>query len=298
MVFVSLISYNDIVTKNTHGDIMREIILADNAGFCFGVSRAVKEAFTLGEKGKKVFTFGELIHNRDVVEKLKDSNVEVLENDPGEALKKDDTVIIRSHGLSEENVKKLKASSDNVVDLTCPYVSNIHRIVREHADLGYTVVILGDKNHPEVMGINGWCYNKAIIVRNGSEDFRVPLKVCAVAQTTEKLENWVSLITKLSAEAKEIRAFNTICAATGLRQNSTEELSKKVEAMVVIGGKHSSNTTKLYEISRNNCINTYFVENAEELKQYTEELKKYSRIGVTAGASTPDWIIKEAMELL
>lgn len=275
---------------------MREIILADNAGFCFGVKRAVDTAFSMGNKNKPVYTFGELIHNKDVVNKLKESNIHVLEENQRDL--KESPVLIRSHGLSEKMVKTLEDNHEEVIDLTCPYVKNIHRIVREHSNKGYTIVILGDEKHPEVMGINGWCDNKAIITTGLNPDFKIPMKVCIVSQTTEKIENWIALMTYVSSKAKEIQAFNTICAATELRQNSTRELAKNVEAMVVIGGKHSSNTTKLYEISRKYCKNTYFVENATELEKYKKELQQWNRIGVTAGASTPDWIIKEAIELL
>ncbi|MFB0917608.1 MAG: 4-hydroxy-3-methylbut-2-enyl diphosphate reductase [Clostridiaceae bacterium] len=277
---------------------MSKIILAEHAGFCFGVSRAVGKAFELGGNNKKIYTFGELIHNKDVVNKLEESEITAIEESDFKNLKRDDTVLIRSHGVGKEALDQINEISGNVVNLTCPYVLNIQKRVSEYHKKGYTIVILGDKDHPEVVGINGWCENKALISKEGNVDFKVSGKVCVVAQTTEKQSNWIKLISNLAGLTKELCAFNTICTATELRQSSTEKLSKEVDAMVVIGGKHSSNTTKLYEICKKNCKNSYFVENAKELEKYREELSGFEKIGVTAGASTPDWIIKEAMELL
>lgn len=277
---------------------MREIILADHAGFCFGVQRAVTKAFELSGSDHKVFTFGELIHNSDVVKNLEKKNIKAISEKNFSEVAKEDTVLIRSHGVTRAKLEEINEVTDKVINLTCPYVTNIQRKVSEFHGKGFRIVILGDADHPEVIGINGWCENTALISKGGDVDFTVPAKICVVSQTTEKQSNWEKLIARLSKTAKEMYAFNTICAATEERQKSTEELSKSVEAMVVIGGKHSSNTTKLYEICRANCGHTFFVENAEELKEYIEELKSYDKIGITAGASTPDWIIKEAMELL
>ncbi len=277
---------------------MREVILAEHAGFCFGVKRAVTKAFELSGSDKKVFTFGELIHNSDVVKNLESKNINAIsEEDFGEVTKQD-TVLIRSHGVTPDRLEDIRGISGEVIDLTCPYVTNIQRKVSEFHGKGYRIVILGDKDHPEVVGINGWCDNTALISKSGEINFKVPGRICAVSQTTEKQANWEKLIVGLSKEAKELFAFNTICAATQERQSSTERLAKEMEAMVVIGGKNSSNTNKLYEICKAWCENTWFVENAKELKEHIEELREFKRIGVTAGASTPDWIIKEAMELL
>lgn len=276
---------------------MKEVILADNAGFCFGVKRAVTKAFELSDKDKKIYTLGELIHNSDVVNKLTEGNVHTIEEDFSK-IQKEDTVLIRSHGVTKETLENLKSKSDNVVDLTCPYVTNIQQKVREYHDKGYAIIILGDKTHPEVIGINGWCDNSALISSKGVVDFDIPFKVCVVSQTTEKQSNWVKLITEVASKAKETVAFNTICKATELRQSSTDELSKKVDAIIVIGGKHSSNTTKLYEICKANNENTFFVENAQELKEYIPQINNFNKIGVTAGASTPDWVIEEAIKLL
>lgn len=277
---------------------MREIILADHAGFCFGVQRAVTKAFELSGSGNKVFTFGELIHNSDVVKNLEKKNINAISEKNFGEVTQADTVLIRSHGVTRAKLDEINELTDKVINLTCPYVTNIQSKASEFYAKGFKIIILGDDQHPEVIGINGWCDNTALISKGGDVDFTVPARICVVSQTTEKQANWEKLIARLSQTAKEMYAFNTICAATGERQKSTDELSRRVEAMVVIGGKHSSNTTKLYEISRANCEHTYFVENAQELKDYVEELKKFEKIGITAGASTPDWIIEEAMELL
>lgn len=275
---------------------MRKVILADHAGFCFGVSRAVAKAFELAENKGQIKTFGELIHNRDVANRLKAEGVHVITE--SEEIKSEDTVLVRSHGIGEDTLRDIKNRSDQVVDLTCPYVANIHHKVAQYHKLGYGIVILGDASHPEVIGINGWCQGQAQISPAGRVDFKVPSKVCAVAQTTEKQANWENLLKNLAGQTKELVAFNTICSATEERQAATAKLAQEVDAMVVIGGKHSSNTTKLFEISRFHCANTFFVENAAELRPYIDQLEQFETIGITAGASTPDWIIKEAMELL
>ncbi|PKK39250.1 4-hydroxy-3-methylbut-2-enyl diphosphate reductase [Clostridiaceae bacterium JG1575] len=277
---------------------MREIILADHAGFCFGVSRAVAKAFDVSGSEKRVLTFGELIHNRDVVRSLENQNIHAISDEDFGEVTKQDTILIRSHGVSKEKLGELKELSDHVINLTCPYVTNIQKKVHDYHELGYRIIILGDAGHPEVIGINGWCENTAIISKAGIVDFPVPAKICVVSQTTEKQANWERLIARLAASAKEMVAFNTICSATEERQKATKELAARVDAMVVIGGKHSSNTTKLFEICSALCASTYFVENAAELKCFVEELKSFEKIGITAGASTPDWIIKEAMQLL
>ena len=193
---------------------------------------------------------------------------------------------------------ELKAKQVEIIDLTCPYVINIQKKVKEYHDKGYKIIILGDATHPEVIGINGYCSNTAYITKTGDLDFPMKGRFCVVAQTTEKLENWVRLITNISKTSKEFMAFNTICKATEDRQKSAEEISKEVDAMIVIGGKTSSNTTKLYEICHKNCELTFHIENVDDLGPIKEKIKNAVKVGITAGASTPEWIIKEAMENL
>jgi (E)-4-hydroxy-3-methyl-but-2-enyl pyrophosphate reductase len=275
---------------------MREIILADSAGFCFGVKRAVDTAINMRKKyNSKIYTLGPLIHNNDVVNFLKENLIYPIELNNIDSLEDNDTLIIRSHGVSEETINILNKTNLNVIDATCPYVSNIHKKVKKYYDLGYHIIIVGDKTHPEVIGINGWCKNNAIILKSGSESDTVSNKVCVVAQTTETQATWESVLTKVIKTSKEIVAFNTICSATEVRQKSAEELSKKVDAMIVIGGFNSSNTTKLYEICKKNCKNTIYVENLLGIPDEFINNKDVKIIGVTAGASTPNWIIDEAI---
>ncbi|WP_050607507.1 bifunctional 4-hydroxy-3-methylbut-2-enyl diphosphate reductase/30S ribosomal protein S1 [Clostridium niameyense] len=270
------------------------IILADKAGFCFGVKRAVEETLKSNNKYKKViYTLGPLIHNSDVVNNLKEKNILPIEIEDIHKLEKGETIIIRSHGVPLDVINYLKERELNIVDTTCPHVSTIQHKAEKYYNLGYQIVIVGDKKHPEVIGINGWCNNSAIISKDGSNIDSLERKVCVLCQTTEKEENWRRVLQVVIEKSKEIVAFNTICNATVVRQQAAKDISKKVDKMVVIGGKNSSNTTKLYEICKANCKDTIHVENAKEIPEYI--YKDDVTIGVTAGASTPDWIIKEAI---
>jgi 4-hydroxy-3-methylbut-2-enyl diphosphate reductase len=277
---------------------MREIIRAKNSGFCFGVDRAVNEAFGFVKTTGKTYTLGPLIHNKDVTQKLTGKGINEISVEDINQLCENDTVIIRTHGVSMAVYDELKARNVEIIDLTCPYVINIQKKVREFHEKGYRIIILGDDSHPEVIGINGYCDNSAYITKTGDLDFQLRGKICVVAQTTEKQENWLNLIGNIARTAKEFVAFNTICKATEDRQKSAEEISREVDAMIVIGGKSSSNTTKLYEICKKNCDLTFLIENAGDLGPVKERIKNAVKVGITAGASTPEWIIKEAMENL
>lgn len=272
------------------------IILADRAGFCFGVKRAVDEALDVKKKyNKPVYTFGPLIHNNDVVKLLIKNSIFPVEFDEIDHLNEGDVIIIRSHGVSLSILEILRQKKLNIIDATCPYVSNIQRKVQKYYGEGYSIIIVGDKSHPEVIGINGWCQDNAIISKDGSDIDSLPTKVCVVSQTTEKQDNWNKVLSKVTNLSKEIVAFNTICNATKERQESAEKLSKIVDVMLVLGGRNSSNTTKLYEVCKKNCKNTLHLENSNEIPYNIIKLKNIYKIGVTAGASTPDWIIKEAI---
>ncbi len=273
---------------------MKNIVLADKAGFCFGVKRAVEKALSAkGKYNNRIYTLGPLIHNKDVVEYLKSNEIYSIELDSLDMLKEGDVVIVRSHGTSSKVIQILQDKKLNIVDATCPHVSKIHGIVKKYCDLGYTIVIVGDSKHPEVVGINGWCEDSALVTKDGSNLKYIKNKVCVVSQTTEKQENWQKVINTIASQCREFVAINTICNATQIRQEAAYELSKKIDTMIVIGGYHSSNTTKLYEICKENCPNTIHIENAGEIPD--EIIKNSKNIGVTAGASTPDWIIKEAI---
>ncbi|SFC17114.1 bifunctional 4-hydroxy-3-methylbut-2-enyl diphosphate reductase/30S ribosomal protein S1 [Clostridium uliginosum] len=277
---------------------MREIVLAKNSGFCFGVKRAVDEAIKIQkQEGKKIYTLGPLIHNNDVVDFLKENKIYPIELEDINNLNKNDIIVIRSHGVPEGVLKSLEKIGLKVINATCPFVTIIQKKVKKYSKLGYDIVILGDANHPEVIGINGWCDNKAIISKDGNFACDLPSKVCVVSQTTEKVHNWENMLKNLSTKVKEILAFNTICAATEVRQRSTYKISREVDSMIVIGGKNSSNTTKLYQIAKSNCENTIHIENINELP--SEFIKSnIKKIGITAGASTPDWIIKEVIGIM
>lgn len=277
----------------------REVILAESAGFCFGVQRAVDQTTQIQKQhNKKIYTLGPLIHNNDVVKFLENNEVFSISLEEIEKLSNGDIVIIRSHGVSKEVMDLLESKGLIIIDATCPFVTNIQKKVNKYSKEGYQIVILGDKNHPEVIGINGWCGNNAIITKDGEFSDKVPSKVCVVSQTTEKEENWVNTIKNLSVKTKELLAFNTICAATEVRQKGVLELSKTVDLMIVVGGKNSSNTTKLYQIAKTNCERTIHIENSSELPNEIINDKTIKKIGITAGASTPDWIINEVVKLM
>ncbi|EYE88390.1 hypothetical protein Q428_08300 [Fervidicella metallireducens AeB] len=272
-----------------------KIIVSKNAGFCFGVQKAIEKANTAAKDHGKVFTLGPIIHNEQVVKDLKSKSIDVI-NDIDE-IKNGDKIIIRSHGISKEIYDATIQKGAQIIDATCPYVKYIHNIVNDKHKQGYRIFIIGDASHPEVQGINGWCENKGIII-NGEED--IPSveekygKICVVAQTTFNQSKWNSIICGLLNLAKEILIFNTICSATELRQKEAFELSKQVEAMIVVGGKNSSNTRKLFEICSKNCKNTIFIENSQELN--LDCLIGVDKVGITAGASTPDYVIKEVIK--
>lgn len=273
-----------------------KVLLAKKAGFCFGVEKAVELAMSTALKyDKNIYTLGSIIHNNDVVERLKLKNIYPIEMKDIDNLGKDAVIIIRSHGVGKEVYEILGKKGINIIDATCPFVTKIHMKVNKYSSLGYSIIIVGDKDHPEVIGINGWCENKAIITKDGDDLEDIPNKICLVAQTTEKKINWDKVLTNVSSCDREIISFNTICTATSERQIAADKLSKEADVMIVIGGKDSSNTKKLYKICKENCIRTYFVENSGEIPDEILKDKKINIIGVTAGASTPEWIIKEAI---
>ena len=247
------------------------------------------------EYGKKIYTLGPLIHNNDVVNYLEDNDIFAIELSDANSLNKGDVVLIRSHGVKESVIKDLTDKGLIVKNATCPYVTNIQLKVKKCYEQGYKIIIVGDENHPEVIGINGWCNDSAIITNGKTELENIPAKVCVVSQTTEKKETWNKVLNEIVKESKEIVAFNTICSATDVRQKSVQELSKEADLVFVIGGKNSSNTTKLYEICKKECPKSYHIENVKELDESLLEDESVKTIGITAGASTPDWIINEVI---
>lgn len=268
------------------------IEVAKTAGFCYGVKRAVDGVYDAIENGRKIATIGALIHNRQVIEDLASKGVYAY--DSVQDIPEDYTIVIRAHGVGKKVYELI--GDREYIDLTCPFVSKIHKIVEEHYKQGYKIVIIGDKNHPEVKGINGWCENSADIIYDPNEHFdekwgEKPL--CIVAQTTINREIFGEIVQNIKKACKSTLIFDTICSATKDRQKETDRLSKISDMMIVIGGRESSNTRKLYEIAKHNCPETYHIETFEDLPQ-----KTYKKIGITAGASTPGSIIEEVVKAM
>ena len=277
-----------------------KVLLAENAGFCFGVKLAVDEAIkTQNKYNKKIYTLGPLIHNSDVVNYLEENNIYAIDITDVDTLNEGDVILIRSHGVSKKVFDYLTDKGLIVINATCPFVTNIQKKVNKFSNEGYKIVILGDENHPEVIGINGWCNDSAIITKDGSFNEKLSGKVCVVSQTTEKEENWDKTINNLSINTyDDLKSFNTICAATEERQKSVYELSKKVDIMIIIGGKNSSNTKKLYEVAIENCKKALCIETYKELENSQNDIKNANTIGIMAGASTPQKSIEEVVEYL
>ena len=274
---------------------MREVTTAKSAGFCFGVKRAVDMVYDEAKKGERVYTLGPIIHNQQVVEDLEKKGVKVINsvNDINNGY--DATVIIRSHGVPEKVIKALREKNVNIVDATCPFVLKIHKIVKEASQSGKTIVIIGSDNHPEVEGIKGWCVNEPVVLESveEAENYTVDgaKKLCVVSQTTFNYKKFKDIVDILSKKSYDIDVMNTICNATEERQTEAGTIARQSDAMLVIGGKHSSNTQKLYEICRKECENTYFIQTLDDLD--LKQRQSFRSVGITAGASTPNNIIKE-----
>lgn len=276
-----------------------KVILADYSGFCFGVEKAINTTFDELKKNQdknKIYSLGPLIHNDQVVKRLEDEGIVVI-NDIHDV--PNGSIIIRSHGVPEEIYRIANEKGLNIIDATCPFVRRIQNIVKKYHDDGYSIVIIGNPKHPEVIGINGWCNNKATIIHHEEDINKIAKtdKICAVVQTTMSVDFYEEIASKLEGFANEVVKYNTICLATKERQLAAQKLAEEVEAIIVIGGYHSSNTQKLVSICKEKKpYSTYHVETLEDLP--IEILKKYSVIGVTAGASTPKWIINEIIHKL
>ncbi|MBR3771503.1 MAG: 4-hydroxy-3-methylbut-2-enyl diphosphate reductase [Clostridium sp.] len=275
-----------------------EIRTAESAGFCFGVERAVNLVYEEVENDKKVYTYGPIIHNEEVVRDLDEKGVSVINNIDEIHNAEAGTIVIRSHGVGKDIQKKMEQSGCQIIDATCPYVKKIHRIVSKESNDGRVIVIIGNPKHPEVQGIKGWCENDVFIIENkeDAENLCIPedSRVCIVSQTTFNYKKFEELVEIISKKRYDILALNTICNATEERQKESRELAKISDAMVVIGGEHSSNTQKLYEICKNECKNTYYIQTVEDLN--LAEFKSFQKVGITAGASTPNKIIKEVQK--
>jgi (E)-4-hydroxy-3-methyl-but-2-enyl pyrophosphate reductase len=274
-----------------------EIILAKSAGFCFGVQRAVDMAYEQAGH-REVYTFGPIIHNEEVIEDLKSKGVNIIEDLDELEGKSDCTVVIRSHGVEKKVYDDLNSRGIHVVDATCPFVKKIHNIVKNDSEAGRVIIIVGDPNHQEVKGIVGWCSGEVHVV--DSEEGIISLidvlsdesrEISVVSQTTFNLNKFNNIVDIIRNKLYNVNVYETICNATAVRQKEAKEIASRVDAMIVIGGRNSSNTQKLYDISKKECENTYYIQTLVDLDLTTFE--SVSRVGITAGASTPNYIIKE-----
>ena len=273
-----------------------EVIVAKTAGFCFGVERAVDKVYEqIGKTERPIYTYGPIIHNEEVVRDLEEKGVRVIESEEELKALSDGVVVIRSHGVSRNIYRILEERRLEVVDATCPFVKKIHRIVREQCEAGRQVIIIGNEKHPEVEGIKGWGDSDTVVIEtvDQAENF-CPVsekKLAVVSQTTFNYNKFKELVEKISKKGYDILVLNTICNATQERQVEAKEIASKVDAMIVIGGKNSSNTQKLYEICLNECKNTYYIQTLSDFDP--ESVNSVRSVGITAGASTPKKIIEE-----
>lgn len=278
-----------------------EIIIGKTAGFCYGVKNAVNKTKKKVQKQKVTYCLGELVHNKQVTKKLEQQGLIIINNIENAK----ENVIIRSHGVPEEIYARAKELKLKVVDLTCPNVLKIHNIVKEYSTKGYYVFIIGQKEHAETIGTVSYCKNNSTILEH-EEDVITAIsnfkksnleKILVVSQTTFSIEKFNKIVKNIKNSINtEIEIKNTICNATNVRQKETQELAKQVDLMIIIGGKHSSNTNKLYEIAKKECNNCILIETAEELNEKC--VKNVSKIGIMAGASTPNESIENTVEKL
>src|SRR5512146_134327 len=270
-----------------------EIILAEQAGFCFGVKRATQMAFEAADKGGKTYTLGPIIHSPQVVQRLEEMGVRVRQDLSG---MESGTIIIRSHGVASEELEEAVRRELEIVDATCPFVKKAQEHVKSLSQAGYDVVVVGDNDHPEVQGIVSYAKEKVFVIGSGEEAAKLPKmgKIGIVAQTTQSFENLKNVVLECLMKAGEIRVFNTICDATAVRQEEAKVLAQRVDCMIVIGGYNSANTKRLAEVCSELQPKTYHIETAQQLVPAWFE--GVGTVGVTAGASTPKWLIDEVME--
>ena len=282
-----------------------EVKVAKTAGFCFGVQRAVDKVYELiGSCPDRLFTLGPIIHNEEVVNDLEKKGVRVASEDDLRTLPEGSTVVIRSHGVGKEVYDHLEEYGLSYVDVTCPFVLKIHRIVEKESRAGAHIVIIGDPDHPEVVGICGWCMGPYTVIRTEQDalDFVFPIdkNICIVSQTTFNYNKFKDLVEILREKRYDntvlniLNILNTICNATEERQREAKNIAGEVDTMLVVGGRHSSNTQKLFEICKKECGNTYYIQTPVDLDSEMFQCSSY--VGITAGASTPKKIIEEVQE--
>ena len=272
-----------------------EVKLAITAGFCFGVKRAVDMVYDQIGINEPIYTYGPIIHNEEVVKELESRGVKVL-NTPEDIKKLEKgTIIIRSHGVTKSVYNLIEKQGLNCVDATCPFVKRIHKIVEKESAEGKRIVVIGSAVHPEVEGIVSWCHNGAEVIETEEEAANFVAScgenICIVAQTTFNNNKFQYIVEIFQKKGYNVSVVNTICNATQERQMEAKELAAEADVMIVIGGKHSSNTRKLYEICSKECAHTYFIQTLDDL--HLELPKSVRLVGITAGASTPNNIIEE-----
>ena len=271
-----------------------KINIAKSAGFCFGVKRAVDTVYKESSK-KNVYTFGPIIHNDEVVADLERQGVHVINDSEDFKSLSEGTIIIRSHGVSKAIYDEILNAGLDLVDATCPFVRKIHKIVERESGDGRVIIIIGNNHHPEVEGIMGWCHTHPIVIENREQAEGIELdadtKISIVSQTTFNYNKFQDLVEIISKKRYDISVLNTICNATKERQTEAKSIAKGVDAMIVIGDKHSSNTQKLFEICKKACNNTYYIQTLDDLDM--NQLRSVETVGITAGASTPNKIIEE-----
>ena len=272
-----------------------EVTLAKTAGFCFGVKRAVDKVYELADQEDTVYTFGPIIHNEEVVQDLESKGVQVLNSLDELTTVTDGIVVIRSHGVPREVYQLMEEKHIRYADATCPFVRKIHKLVEKHSREGRRIVIVGNDHHPEVEGIKGWCLTPPIVISTTEEAGNLPISqsepICVVSQTTFNYNKFKDIVEILEKKRYDRIVLNTICSATEERQEEAVRLASQVDAMIVIGGKTSSNTQKLFEICRNACENTYYIQTLVDLD--IKPFQSFRHVGITAGASTPNKIIEE-----
>ncbi len=270
-----------------------KIELAENYGFCFGVKRAIK----IAEENKNAATYGPLIHNSKEIARL-DEDFEVGLVEDFTTFKSGEKAIVRTHGIVKEELATLKENGVEVVDATCPYVTKPQKICQEMSEAGYDVLIFGDEKHPEIKGVKSYATNGATVVTSVKDLYEIKLKekIALVAQTTRKVEEYITIVDYLIPRYKEVRVFNTICNATFENQEAVQKVAKRADIMIIIGGKNSSNTKELYSIAKKNCFESYHIEDETELDSSWFESKSFC--GISAGASTPDWIIQNVVNAI
>ena len=272
-----------------------EVVLAKSSGFCFGVKRAVDRVYEQLADHKKIYTYGPIVHNEDVVKDLEEQGVRVLNTEEELGTLTEGSVVIRAHGVPKRIYEIMEQRGIECIDATCPFVKRIHKIVEKESTEGRHIIIVGNAKHPEVEGIMGWCRNPATVIESKEEalDFRGSPddKYCVVSQTTFNYKKFQELVEIFQKKGYDIIVANTICSATEERQKEASELAAKADVMIVIGGTHSSNTRKLYELCKSECENTYYIQTLADLQ--LELPNSVELVGITAGASTPNKIIEE-----